>query len=89
MGRARTALMAMSHNITQHTVTRQHTEKRPVNKSNPEKRLCSVRKTAILSIVSNAPLRPSKTIIEMQPWSEARSKSFVILTGTVSMMGTD
>lgn len=38
-GRAGTALMAMSHNITPYTVTRQHTEQRPVDKSNPEKRL--------------------------------------------------
>lgn len=36
MGRTGTALMAMSHNITQRTVTRQHTEKRPVNKSREE-----------------------------------------------------
>ncbi len=38
------------------------------------------------SIVSNAVLRSSKTSNEMQPWSDARSKSFVILTSAVSVL---
>ncbi len=37
-------------------------------------------------IVLNAALRSSKTSNEMQPWSDARSKSFVILTSAVSVL---
>ncbi len=36
--------------------------------------------------MSNAALRASKTSNEMQPWSDARSKSFVSLTSAVSVL---
>jgi len=39
-----------------------------------------------IAIVSNAALISSRTSIEIQPWSEAKSKSFVILTCAVSVL---
>ena len=38
------------------------------------------------SMVSNVALRSSKTSIEMQPWSQAKNKSFSILTSAVSVL---